>query len=337
MFKKAERKQAKLKIALTGPSGSGKTYSALTLAKAIGKKIAVVDTENESASLYSDRFEFDTAVMSSPYLVSKYTAAIKEAEKNGYDVLVIDSITHAWAGEGGLLSKKEALDARGGNSYTNWSSVSKEHEQFKSALVNANIHLICTMRSKQDYVMLENDKGKMAPKKVGMAPIQRDGMEYEFTTVFDIGMDHVAATSKDRTGLFDGLLEPISERTGKSLVDWLNSAKKSEQKLVVEPPKEKSITKVPAQLTTQDELGPKPQETKQPAKTEAKAFLITDIQLQEIAKLARGAGWKDDEIKTKLSAITKKPDSSAWTAQDHSAVLAHFAKLNAANPQLNVQ
>ena len=239
LFKKAVRSQAKLKIAITGPSGSGKTYSALEIASGISKKIALVDTENSSASLYADRFEFDTLTIEPPYTVAKYNQAIDAAAKAGYDVLVIDSISHAWAGDGGLLSKKEALDSRGGNSYTNWASLSKEHENFKANILNAPLHLICTMRSKQDYVLDVNDKGKSAPRKVGLAPIQRDGMEYEFTTVFDVGMSHEAAVSKDRTGLFDGMIEKLSVKTGEKLMAWLHSAAPAEVK-PIEP--EKTVT-----------------------------------------------------------------------------------------------
>ena len=237
LFKKAERRQAKLKIAITGPSGSGKTYSALSIATGLGKKIALVDTENYSASLYSDRFEFDVLALEPPYTVAKYNVAIQEAQKAGYEVLIIDSISHAWAGDGGLLSKKEALDSRGGNSYTNWAGITKEHEQFKANLLNSDLHLICTMRSKQDYVLDVNEKGKSAPRKVGLAPIQRDGMEYEFTTVFDVGMSHEAAVSKDRTGLFDGQIEKLSAKTGERLLEWLSSAKPVEPK-APEAPKE---------------------------------------------------------------------------------------------------
>lgn len=228
-FRKAERKQAKLKLALTGPSGSGKTMSSLYLAKGVGKKIALVDTENASASLYADRFEFDTVVLTPPYTIAKYIEAIKSAESLGYDVLIIDSISHAWAGDGGLLAKKESLDARSGNSYTNWGGITKEHEQFKAMLLNCNIHLICTMRSKQDYVLELNEKGKQAPRKVGLAPIQRDGMEYEFTTVFDVAMDHHAQASKDRTGLFDGQLFKISTETGENLMKWISEGKPVEK------------------------------------------------------------------------------------------------------------
>lgn len=231
-FLKAERRQTALKIAITGPSGSGKTFSALLIASGIGKKIAVVDTENGSASLYAGMdkgplvgVEFDTLPIEPPYTIPKYVEAINMAEKDGYDVLLIDGISPAWAGEGGLLEKKDALDQRGGNSYTNWASISKEHEKLKARLLTADIHLICTMRSKQDYVLELNAKGKNVPKKVGMAPIQRDGMEYEFTTVLDLGMDHNAIASKDRTSLFDGQIFKPTKLTGKKIMDWLREAK----------------------------------------------------------------------------------------------------------------
>ena len=225
MFQKASKKQVKAKLALTGPSGSGKTMSALLLAKGLGGRVAVIDTENSSASLYADKFgdfTYDVLSIAPPYTAPKYFKAIETAIAEKYDVLIIDSISHLWAGEGGLLEQKSALDSRGGNSYTNWNSITKIHEHFKSLMQHSPIHLIVTMRSKQGYVLETTDKGKQAPKKVGMAPIQRQGMEYEFTSVFDIGMDHQFMVSKDRTDLFDGVVAKISVATGKTIRDWLN-------------------------------------------------------------------------------------------------------------------
>jgi hypothetical protein len=224
-FKKAERKKAWLKLAYTGPSGSGKTYSALLVAKGMGGRIAVVDTENESAQLYAglpEMPEFDHLSIDPPYTIEKYTAAIKLALDQGYENLIIDSLSHAWAGEGGLLDQKEALDARGGkgekNKFANWGAITKQQEHFKAWLLKADIHLQVTMRSKQDYVLTEGNK----PVKVGLAPVQREGMEYEFTTVFDLAMNHSAQASKDRTGLFDSKVFVPSEETGKALIAWLN-------------------------------------------------------------------------------------------------------------------
>jgi hypothetical protein len=223
VFQRAERKKAYLKLALTGPSGSGKTFSALQLAFGLGQRIALVDTENGSGSLYAHLGAYDTAELASPFTVEKYIRAIEEAVRGRYDVLILDSISHAWAAEGGLLDKKGALDARGGNQYTNWAPITKEHEAFKSALLQSPIHLIATMRSKTEYVVEQTDRGKSAPRKVGLAPIQRDGMEYEFTVVLDIAADHSAAAGKDRTGIFDGLNGKITPEHGRQLAAWLNS------------------------------------------------------------------------------------------------------------------
>jgi hypothetical protein len=222
-FKKAVRTQVKLKIAITGPSGAGKTMSGLLIAQGMGKKIAVIDTENSSASLYADRFNFDTLCIYAPYTVQKYIDAMKAAEQAGYEVLVIDSLSHCWIGEGGLLAEKEALDARGGNSFANWASISKKHELLKSAILNANINMICTIRSKQDYAQEKDERGKTVIKKVGLAPQQRDGLEFEFGVVFDLGMDHQASVSKDRTSIFDGTIFKPDQDTGKQLMTWLSS------------------------------------------------------------------------------------------------------------------
>lgn len=236
-FKKASKSKSLAKIALTGPSGSGKTYSALLLAKGLGGITGVVDSENNSASLYEDRFtnwEYLTLPINPPYTAQKYLKAIEVAIQEGIEILIIDSLSHVWAAEGGLLQQKEALDSRGGNSYTNWASITKLYEELKSKILHSPIHIICTLRSKQEYVLEENKKGKQAPRKVGLAPIMRDGMEYEFTTVFDIGMDHQFMVSKDRTGLFDGVVATITESTGREIRDWLKADKKFEDILAPE-------------------------------------------------------------------------------------------------------
>ena len=227
-FRKAEKRKVFLKIALTGPSGAGKTLSALMKATGIGSKIAVIDTENDSASLYADRFDFDTLSIKPPYTVQKHIDAIKRAVDDGYDVLIIDSISHVWASDGGLLTKKEELDARGSGGdrkhkshFANWGAITKEHEQFKAWLLQAQIHMICTMRSKQEYAQMADG----SVKKLGMAPIQRDGMEYEFTTVLDLAMNHSASASKDRTGIFDGQFVVPTKETGEAFVKWLSSGK----------------------------------------------------------------------------------------------------------------
>lgn len=228
-FQKAERSQVRLKLGIQGPSGSGKTDGALALARQIvgpAGRVALADTENGSASLYSDRYSFDTVNIGPPYLSSKYHEVIDAAVDAGYDALVIDSISHQWDGDGGILARKEAADARGGNQWTNWRPFTKEYNEFVGKILSAPIHIIVTMRSKQDYVLEANDRGKQTPKKVGMKAIQREGAEYELTVNFDVQMDHRAKASKDRTDLFgDQLWDLRDPKTGKLLTDWLKAAK----------------------------------------------------------------------------------------------------------------
>ncbi len=226
-FAPATRVAEKLRIGVTGPSGAGKTLGALSLAESIAGKsgrVAVIDTEAGSAALYADRFQFDTMKIRPPYETAFFVQAIAAAAANGYDVVVIDSMSHQWDGDGGILQRKEETDARGGNHFSNWAPFTKEHNKLRSTLLECPIHLIATMRSKQAYQVEDNGK-KSAPKKMGLAPIQREGMEYEFTVTFDLQMDHKASASKDRTGLFaDQLTDLTSPTAGKSLVNWLATA-----------------------------------------------------------------------------------------------------------------
>jgi len=240
MFQKAVRENLKIKIAITGPSGSGKTYSSLRLAKGLGGKIAVIDTENNSASLYSHLVDFDICQLSQPYSSKKFIEAINFAVKEGYENIIVDSITHEWSGQGGILDRKTIKDSIGGNSFTNWRDFTKEHNDFVACILNANANIICTMRSKTDYIMEENDKGRQAPKKVGLAPVQREGFDYEFSIVFDIAQNHIASVSKDRTSVFDGRLFTITEDTGKELKDFISYGV-APQKTIKDTILEKSI------------------------------------------------------------------------------------------------
>jgi hypothetical protein len=197
-FKKAERKKAKLRLALAGPAGSGKTYGALQIAFGLGGRVAMIDTENHSGELYSHLGNYDVAVIDPPFIPEKYTEAIREAERLGYGIIIVDSLTHAWAGQGGLLDIHGNIADRGGNSWTAWRQVTPRHNELVEAMLQSKCHVIATMRSKMGYVQtVENEKTII--KKVGMSPIQRDGMEYEFTVFIDIDINHVAMATKDRT------------------------------------------------------------------------------------------------------------------------------------------
>lgn len=224
MFKKAERKRIFVKMALCGVSGSGKTYSALLLAQGLGGKIAMIDTENGSGELYSDLCDYDAAQLEPPFSPTKFINAIKEAEAEGYNVLIIDSLSHAWSGQGGILEmvEKKSATSRSGNSFTAWRDVTPEHNKLVDAILQCRMHVIVCMRSKTAYEMQENEKGKKTPVKVGLAPIQRDGMEYEFTIVFDIDREkHYAVASKDRTGLFEKTIDVITPVTGELIRKWV--------------------------------------------------------------------------------------------------------------------
>lgn len=225
-FVKAVRKQAKLRLALTGPSGSGKTYGALKIAQGIGGRIAVIDTEKGSASLYSHLVDFDVMELDPPYTPEAFTKAMKEAESAGYDVLILDSITHEWSGVGGCLELVDEI-ARArykGNSWSAWNDVTPRHRAFIDSIQRSPIHIIATMRSKTETAQTE-ENGRKRVVKLGMKSEQRDGFEYEMTLVLDIVHDgHYAIASKDRTGLFaDRDPQVISEQTGVALRDWLES------------------------------------------------------------------------------------------------------------------
>lgn len=221
-FLKAKKSQIAIKLAITGVSGSGKTYSALLLARGLvgdEGRIAVIDTENGSASLYADLTDYDVLNISPPFFKKMFLGAIKDAIDGGYQCLIIDSASHIWEG---VLAYKSNLDAAGGNSYVNWGQAGSAYKEVIDAILQSPLHVICCMRSKTEYVIEQNEKGKQVPRKIGLAPIIRDGTEYEFTTVFDVAPSHKAIITKDRTGLFDqNDYFIIDVTTGLRISDWL--------------------------------------------------------------------------------------------------------------------
>lgn len=225
-FKKAMRQKSKLRLALAAPSGAGKTYSALLLAKGLGGKTALIDTEHGSAQLYSNQFEFDVLELSPPYTPERFIEAIDAAARAGYDNLIVDSTTHEWNGKGGCLELVDTLAAAKfrGNSWSAWNEVTPRHRAFIDAMLRAPMHVIATMRSKTETAQVE-ENGRKKVVKMGMKAEQRDGIEYEFTVTLDIIHEgHFAIASKDRTGLFtDKDPERLSEDTGKRLMAWLES------------------------------------------------------------------------------------------------------------------
>ncbi len=229
-FTKATKEQAKLRMALVGPAGSGKTMTALLIAKELGSKIAVIDTEYGSASLYSDKADFDVLQLTS-FSVENYLAGIDAAVKGGYDVLIIDSLSHAWAGKNGVLEFKDAVSAKSGDSYGAWRKATPLHNSLVDALLAAPIHIIATMRAKTEYVIEKDDNGKTRMRKIGLQPVQRDGLEYEFGIVADLDWDHNLIIDKSRC---EALTDKVFNRAGKDIADilkdWLTSGAPATQR-----------------------------------------------------------------------------------------------------------
>ena len=221
-FKRATKEQAKLRMFLAGPSGSGKTWTALSIASSIGKRIAVIDTEHHSASKYADAFEFDAQNLDVP-TINAYEKAIRDACSEGYDVLVIDSLTHAWMAAQQMLDDTAAR-MKTPNSYMAWGTVTPVWNGLLRTIITSNLHVIGTCRSKTDYVLETDSKGRQVPKKVGMAPVMRDGAEYEFDIAAEMDLEHRLIIGKTRCQALDGQVysKPSGQEIGEILKQWLN-------------------------------------------------------------------------------------------------------------------
>jgi energy-coupling factor transporter ATP-binding protein EcfA2 len=261
VIRKAERHQARLRLGLCGPSGSGKTYSALRLAKGLvagtDGKIGLIDTERKSASLYAHLADFDVIELAPPYSPERYREAIHAMERhvgpNG--VVIIDQISHAWAGEGGLLEYVDTLKAQARNAMSPWQKATPEQNRLVDTMLRSPCHIIATMRAKSEWVLEEqivDGRKKNVPRKIGMAPVQRDGIEYEFTTMLDLeNGSNTATASKDRSSLFAGVTTKLDEEWGEKLHAWLNAGAPD-----VEPVEPKEQPSAPTQAAGEQENPP---------------------------------------------------------------------------------
>lgn len=242
LFKKATKAQLKARIGLVGPTGSGKTYTALTLAKHLAGNgdVVVIDTENGSASKYSgdvaDFFIPDAEhinpetgkplrITQGDYSPEAYVEAIEAVDREGAAVLVIDSLSHAWMGKGGALElvDQAAKRSRSGNSFTAWRDVTPLQNKMIEAILQCKMHVIATLRSKTEYVVEEDGRGKKVPRKIGMAPVQRDGLEYEFDIVAEMTADHEAIFSKSRCStLADEVVKKPGKGVAETILAWLS-------------------------------------------------------------------------------------------------------------------
>lgn len=224
-MKRATRKDSKLRMAISGPPKSGKTFTALTVATGLAGpngKVGHIDSERGSASKYADDFIFDVEEMGSDFSPQYYVKKIKEYEDK-YDVLIIDSLSHAWFGKGGALEMADKASLRTKNSFTAWREVTPFHNALVDAILQAKCHVIVTLRVKVDYVMEKDEKtGKMVPKKVGLQPIMREGIEYEFDVLMDMDQDNVCIVSGTRCRALNGFVEKQpNENLVKPLRQWL--------------------------------------------------------------------------------------------------------------------
>lgn len=220
--RKAQRFQVKIKMALIGPSGAGKTYSALRVANGIGGRTLLLNTEGDRGYLYADQFDYDIVDLQAPYTPERYIEIIEFAEREKYDVLIIDSGSHEWSGRGGLLDVLDNLP--GNSSFNKWGKLTPRHNAFVDKILYSKLHVITCLRGKDRYVLEENEKGKQAPKKVGLGAEQRDNYEYEMMLSLMIDQqNHVATAVKDNTGLFSNRYEVLSESHGRELKEWSES------------------------------------------------------------------------------------------------------------------
>jgi hypothetical protein len=251
MFKHATKEQSKLRLAIFAPAGAGKTYTALRVATGIGGKIAVIDSERGSASKYADRFTFDVVNLDN-FTIEEYTKWINEASKLGYDVLVIDSMTHCWQS---LLEEVDQLARTrfGGNSFQAWSIGTPKQRKFVDAIQAYTGHIIATMRVKTEWNMIEDERGRKKPVRIGLTPEQGKGIEYEFDMLIEINPEHVATVIKDRTGKFqDQIIDKPSEELGKQLKAWLAEGATPPAKQ--EQPKAEAPKAEPVKATKQELL-----------------------------------------------------------------------------------
>jgi hypothetical protein len=228
---KANRGQAFMRLALAGPSGTGKTYDALKIAFGMVpdyNKICVIDSESKSAHLYSHFGPYSIIGLEAPYSLHQYIEAVKMAAENGFEVVIIDSLYHAWQGEGGALDMVNDITerAKSTNKFANgWRVVTPLHNKFVEMMLSYPGHVIGTLRTKMQYEVVEIN-GKKVPQKIGMGAICRDGLEYEFTTVFDLDANWYAQTSKDRTEIFAGkniYMVDNAEKIGQEIEKWRRS------------------------------------------------------------------------------------------------------------------
>ncbi|MFD1317003.1 AAA family ATPase [Loigolactobacillus coryniformis] len=232
---KAKREKVKVPILLMGASGSGKTLSALLVAKGMiekmfpnldedqqWEKIGFIDTEHRRANLYVNTEHAGTLIgsflkvdLDPPFTADKYKQAFEMLKRADVEIIIVDSLSSAWSGEGGILAR---IDQMGGG-FDKWSQVTPDQRMLLSILMDTDVHVIATVRSKQGLEVTRNERGKTKIEKVGLKPEYKDGLEYEFAITFQLYENHFAEAMKDNSSLFPEAML-LSRKTGAVIYDW---------------------------------------------------------------------------------------------------------------------
>ena len=306
MFVRAERTQKKLSILISGPTNSGKTYSALRIAKGLGPRIALYDTEGRASSLYADDFDFDVALAETkdPREACK---AIVEAAKGGYDAIIVDSGSHLWERTRGIVDEA-TRSMKNPNSYVAWAKGDEAWNPFIAMIQNPPIHIIVTSRSKTKYIQDEAN-GKKSVRKIGTEPQLRENTDYEFDIWFDLNELHIASVGKTRYSKIDGMFfEPLTEDTGKMLAEWASTGKEKKTTSTEEHPIMKATKAATASGIDDATIGiilDKPKERWHDADDDHVRELCQAIRNARAVKDAKGSGITDEEITSALG-------SDAW-------------------------
>ncbi len=226
VIEQATLTQAKAKMAIVGPAGSGKTFTALITAQELGNRILVIDTENGSSVKYADRFNFQVLRLTD-YRLETYIAALEFVSEQDFDVVIVDSLSHAWAGPGGALEAAEKAKSKyGGNKFAGWADVTPLQNKLIATILNYPSHLIATMRMKIEYALIDQGNGKTKPQKLGLGIVQRDSFEYEFDVIAEMDIEHNLRITKTRCSALDNVMENKPDgKIGKVIAEWLSGGK----------------------------------------------------------------------------------------------------------------
>ncbi|NQV17782.1 MAG: AAA family ATPase [Armatimonadetes bacterium] len=255
-FEKATKTKCKLRMAIIGPSGSGKTYTSLLLAKELGNNIALIDTERGSARKYSDIFSFSVLELDT-FHPDNYMQAIALAEKEGFEVLIIDSLSHAWNGTNGALDlvDKAAARMKTSNSFAAWRQVTPLHNKLIDTILKTNLHIIVTMRAKTEFSLEKNEKGKTVIRKIGLQPVQWEGLEYEFDICGDMDLSNTMTISKTRySALHQSMIKKPDKELALTIREWLNNGEPAQKKPSTEQETKPQTEITLLQVQLQDQL-----------------------------------------------------------------------------------